>query len=154
MNNYYRKNQQPGLIETVFTAIGKGLWFLVSYPFKKLLGVKNKGVRFDKAVNLAKWREIEKLLATGDEIHAKHAVVEADKFFDQILRIKGGKGESFADRLRSLEDHFNHLNYQNVWEAHKLRNQISHESEFHPSNDACRQAIYQFRKGLENLGAI
>jgi len=154
MNNYYRKNQQPGLIETIFITIGKGLWFLVSWPVKKLLRLQKKGIRFNKIDNLNKWREIEKLLESNDEIHAKHAVVEADKFFDQILRIKGGKGESFADRLRSLEDHFNHLNYQSVWEAHKLRNLISHESEARISIYDCQEALYKFRRGLENLGAI
>jgi len=152
MNNY--RNKQPGFIETIVTTFSKGLWFVISWPFKKLFRIKSKGVSFNKIENFAKWREIEKLLESKDEIHAKHAVVEADKFFDSILRIKGGKGESFADRLRSLENHFSHDNYQFIWQAHKLRNQISHESEFHPQINYCKQALNKFRKGLENLGAI
>ena len=150
---YYR-NKQPGLIEMISTTIGKGIWFVVSWPVKKLLRLQEKGIRFNKIDNLKKWREIERLLESGDEIHAKHAVVEADKFFDNMLRLKGGKGEKFADHLRSLEDHFSRDNYQNIWSSHKLRNQISHEHDFHPQIDECRQALYKFRKGLNNLGAI
>jgi len=154
MSNYYKKNKQPGLIETILLTLGRGLWFVIYWPFKKLFNIKPKGVVLDKAGNLAKWMKIENLLQSNDEIHAKHAVVEADKFFDGILRLKGGQGESFADRLRSLENYFSKENYQLVWQAHKMRNQISHEQDFRPSVDVCRQAIYKFRKGLENLGAI
>lgn len=152
MSNYYKK--QPGTLEIILTTIGKGLWFVVSWPFKKLLRIKDKAVRFNKIENLAKWREIEKLLESGDEIHAKHAVVEADKFFDNILKQKGGEGGSFADRLKSLEIYFSRENYQLIWQAHKLRNQISHEHNFHPSLEECRNSLYKFRKGLENLGAL
>lgn len=151
MNKY--KKQQPGFIETILTTIGKGLWFLISWPFKKLLRIKDKGVKLDKIANLEKWREIEKLLESNDEIHAKHAVVEADKFFNTILKSKGARGESFADRLRNLEDHFSHANYQLVWQAHKLRNQISHEQGFRTQKLECSQALAKFKKGLENLGA-
>ena len=153
MSNHYQKNKPPGLIETIFAAIGKGLWFIVSWPFKKLLKIGGPK-KLDKIANFQKWSDIEKMLESNDEIHAKHAVVEADKFFDSILKQKGGKGESFADRLRSLENHFNAQNYQFVWHAHKLRNQISHEPEFHPGIEECRQALHKFRLGLTNLGAI
>ena len=150
----YHKNQQPGFIETILTTIGKGLWFLVSWPFKKLLKLETRSKKLDKIKNQEKWREIEKLLESNDEIHAKHAVVEADKFFDSILRLKGGKGETFADRLRSLENHFSSGNYQLVWQAHKIRNQISHEQEARIGISECQSVLKKYKIGLINLGAI
>ncbi len=146
------KNQQPGFLETIILAIGKGLWFLISWPFKKLFG-KEKD-KFDKVKNLEKWIEIEKLLDSGDEIHAEQAVVRADKFFDTQLRQGGAKGQTFADRLRSWEDHFNKNTYQMIWQAHKLRNQIAHDQEHKPSVNECKNALGKFRRGLENLGAL
>lgn len=152
--SHYKKNQQLGFIETVLSAIGKGLWFLLSWPFKKLLKLETGNKKLDKIKNQEKWSEIEKMLESNDEIHAKHAVVEADKFFDSILKLKGGQGETFADRLRSLENYFSAGNYQLVWQAHKIRNQISHEQEIKVSIEDCRHTLIKFKKGLENLGAI
>jgi hypothetical protein len=154
MNKFYKKNKQPDFIETIFLAIGKGLWFLVSWPFKKLLRLEARNQKLDKIKNREKWAEIEHLLESNDEIHAKHAVVEADKFFDGILKLYGGQGETFADRLRSLENHFSYDNYQNVWNAHKLRNKLSHEYEYGADINECTSAINQYKAGLKNLGAI
>lgn len=153
MSNYH-KHKKNNIAETIIITLGKGLWFLVSWPFKKIFGIGGKGIKLNKEINIKKWQEIENLFQSKDEIHAKHAVVEADKFFDSMLRLKGGKGESFADRLRSLEDHLSKDNYQLIWQAHKLRNQISHESNFHASVRECQSAISKYKNGLINLGAI
>jgi hypothetical protein len=154
MKNNYKKNNQPGFIEMILVTIGRGLWFVVSWPFKKLLKLEARSQKLDKVKNQERWREIEKLLESNDEIHAKHAVVEADKFFDSILKLKGGTGETFADRLRSLENHFSVGNYQLVWQAHKVRNQISHEQEIRINIDECQSILNKYRIGLINLGAI
>lgn len=149
----YNKNQQS-FAEIVIISIAKGLWLLVSWPFKRFIGVRGKGVKIDKIANHRKWIEIEKLLESGDEIHAKQAIIEADKFFDSMMRLIGGTGEKFADRLRSLENHLNHDNYQNIWEAHKVRNQISHEMDYKISVGEARNVVEKFRRGLSNMGAL
>ncbi len=151
MSRYHRS--QPGFLESIFISLGKGLWFLVSWPFKKIFGIKEKD-RYDKAKNLAKWIEIEKLLDSGDQVHAEQAVVRADKFFDAQLRHGGAQGETFAHRLRNWEDHFNKNTYQMIWQAHKLRNQITHEENHKPTNNECKNALNKFRRGLENIGAL
>lgn len=116
--------------------------------------VKDRGVKVDKIANLQKWVEMEKLLESGDEIHARQAVVEADKFFDEVMRKLGASGEKFADRLRSLENRFNHNVYQSIWEAHKVRNQISHEIDRRLRVEEAKSVLYKFRRGLENIGAL
>lgn len=146
------KYRQPGFLETVMISLGKGLWFLISYPFKALFGKKKS--KFNKAENLAKWLEIEKLLDSHDEIHAEQAVVRADKFFDNNLKIAGAIGTTFADKLRDFENHFDRTVYQRIWDAHKLRNQITHDVEHKPTISDCENALNKFKKGLENLGAL
>lgn len=146
----YKK--QSGFLETVFLAIGSGLWFLISYPFKLLFG-KRKTL-FNKQENFKKWLEIEKLLNSGDIIHAEQAVMRGDKFFENILKIAGVNGNTFADKLRSYEKKFSSNIYQYVWDAHKLRNKIAHNAEYKPTIEECKNALNKFRQGLENIGAL
>lgn len=149
-----RRKKQTNLIEMIIVSLLKGLWFLVSWPIIKILKLKTKSEKLDKIGNLKRWLEIEKMLESGDEIHAKHAIVEADKFFDDIMKQVGGCGENFADRLRSLEERFSQVVYQKVWDAHKVRNQISHEMGYHLSTTEAKRTLDNFRAGLHGLGAM
>lgn len=152
MSHYHKK--QPGFLETILLSIGRGLWFLVSWPLKKIFKIKDQKSKIDKIANHRKWLEIEKLLESGDEIHAEQAVVRADKFFDTNLKLVGARGETFANRLRNYVDHFSKNTYQLIWRAHKLRNQITHDEDLKPTIDDCKSALDKFRRGLENLGAL
>lgn len=152
--SYYKKQKQPDIIETILMSIGRGLWFIISWPFKKLLGIKDKGSRFNKVANLAKWAEIENMIESGDEIHAKQAIIEADKFFENILQKAGSHGVTFADKLKNYENHFNHEIYQSIWDAHKVRNKISHEMEYKLSIEDAKSTLNKFKRGLNSLGAI
>ena len=53
--------------------------------------------------------------------------MEADKLIDWILKKKGYSGVTFADRLRSAEKDIPEHIYNNIWQGHKIRNQIAHE---------------------------
>lgn len=148
-----KQRKQTGLIEVVVMALLKGLWFLISWPFRGWL-IANRKSSTNKVQNLANWLIIEKMLDSGDEIHAKQAIIEADKFFDNMMKQLGGQGESFADRLRSLEPKMDYNRYQQVWSAHKVRNQISHEMNYKLSNVEAEKTLNNFKTGLHNLGAI
>lgn len=148
------KKQQPNLTELIIINLLKGLWFLISWPIKRIFRIKSKNSKLDKVTNLKKWLDIKKLLDSDDEIHAKQAIIDADKFFDDIMKQLGVKGEGFADRLRSLESKMDHKKYQQVWEAHKIRNQISHEMDYKLSGIKAKNALENFRSGLENIGAL
>lgn len=148
-----KRRRQPDLIEQIIIGLLKGLWFLVSWPFRKWFEARRPSV-FNKEENLSKWTEIEKMLDGEDEIHFKQAIIEADKFFDLIMRKLNTNEGSFADRLRSLEYKMDHNSYQRVWEGHKIRNQISHEMDYKLSNIEAKKALNNFKSGLHNLGAI
>lgn len=150
----YKRKHQQGILEIIIMVLLKSLWFLLSWPIKKVLRIKNKELRINKVENLRRWLEIEKMLESGDEIHAKQAVMEADKFFNAMMKRLGAKGEGFGNRLRSLEDHFSQVVYQKVWNAHKVRNQISHEMDYKLSEGEARRTLENFRSGLHGLGAI
>lgn len=124
---YYKKHKnQPTVPETIVIGIGKGLWWLVSLPFRKRGRRAGLSVS-DRNYIIKKRQEIELLLNSSSIIELKHAVMEADKLVDFILKKKGYRGETFADRLRNAESHINHDIYQSIWNGHKIRNQIAHD---------------------------
>lgn len=116
------------IAEKIVVGIFKALWFLIKLPFKGMAGRKGISVTERNEIT-SKRHEIENLLGSSSVIELKHAVMEADKLVDQVLKLKGYPGETFADRLKFAEKHLDWSLYQNIWEGHKIRNRIAHESE-------------------------
>jgi phosphatidylinositol kinase/protein kinase (PI-3 family) len=59
-----------------------------------------------------------------------------------------------ADRLRKTEKMIARKVYQEMWDAHKLRNQLVHEMDYHLSSDDARLALWKMKKYLITLGAF
>jgi hypothetical protein len=100
----------------------------------------------------AKCLENEHLLKKDDPSTYQLSVVNADKLVDQALREMGCKGQTMGERMRSCVEKFSDRN--GIWMAHKLRNQLVHETDVKINYDQARVALYQFRKALKDLGAI
>ncbi len=96
--------------------------------------------------------EIEHQLKNDDKSSYHLCVLNADKLLDEALKCRGAKGASFGERLKNSKELFSDLN--GVWTAHKLRNQIAHESGVQVSYSQARTALQQFRRALKDLGAI
>ena len=99
------------------------------------------------------WKDVERHFFAGDENDLKIAIIEADKALDNALRNAGITGATLGDRLKRLKP--NQLpNLDNVWQAHKLRNQIAHDAEMSLKRDAAERALTIYRAALETLGAL
>lgn len=142
-NKYRNKRQQPTILEMIVLGLIKGLWFLIKLPFKRLQ--KKAGISQEKRNEIiAKRHNIENLLNSESEIELKHAVMEADKLVDYVLKMKNYHGETFADRLRSAEADIDQSTYQSIWNGHKVRNQLAHdETNFskHELSEATRKLL-------------
>ncbi len=99
-----------------------------------------------------KWLKIENSLEKNDPRSYNFAVLEADKLLDKALMEMGLPGQSMGERLKKIGDKMPDIN--RIWQAHKLRNQIVHESDFTVNYNQARQALMIFRQALKNLGAI
>lgn len=100
----------------------------------------------------SKWLQIEGSLKR-DETSSHHlAVLNADKLLDQALREKGVRGETMGERMKTANASWRNANA--VWGAHKLRNQIAHESDVRVTYDDARRALGGFKQALKDLGAI
>lgn len=97
------------------------------------------------------WSEIE---ATGKQgtMGAKLAILEADKLLDSVLKSLGFPGETMGERLKTAQ--YKHPALQQVWPAHKLRNQLAHDVAFELTPRSASQALHDFRAALRTLRVL
>lgn len=123
---YYNKDQH-NVAEVIVVGVARALWWLVRLPFK---GLKKRSAglnNIDRNYVLKKRSEITEMLKSDNKYETKHAILEADKLVDFILKKKGYEGYSFADRLRAAKDYTNPRLYEEVWKGHKVRNKVAHD---------------------------
>ncbi len=137
----------PQMIFLVIAIVAVALLALVAM----VLGGKRRHT-FDVQVYQTKWLKIENGLTKADTRSYNFSVLEADKLLDKALKEMGVPGQSMGEKLKKLGDRLPNLNQ--IWYAHKLRNQIVHESDFQISYDDAKRALRIFRQALKNLGAI
>lgn len=99
------------------------------------------------------WKKVQAHFFAGDDNDLKIAIVEADKMLEEALRHAGVRGASLGDRLKNLKKG-QVPNLDNLWQAHKLRNQIAHETGFKIKRDVAERALAVYEEALQNLGAL
>jgi hypothetical protein len=120
-----------------------------------LLAIITLGKNRPRVLNQQQYREswlaIEQSL-TRDQGSLQLAIINSDKLLDKALRERGMRGQTMGDRLKSAKNLFKNNN--NIWGAHKVRNQIAHESGYQLSPERTRQVLKAFKQGLIDLGAL
>ncbi|HUZ93039.1 MAG TPA: hypothetical protein VNG29_03540 [Candidatus Paceibacterota bacterium] len=99
------------------------------------------------------WQKVQRHLFAGDDANLKLALLEADKVLDDALRHAGIRGNNLGDRLKGL-DEAKLPNLQQVWEAHKLRNRLVHESDFKLNRDTAERALAIYEEAFKKLGLL
>ncbi len=97
------------------------------------------------------WHRIQEHFYRGGESDLKVAILEADKLLNDALREAGVMGTQLGDRLKRANDR-QVPNLQELWQAHKLRNQIAHEPNFKLKRDLAERALDIYETALKNLG--
>ncbi len=85
----------------------------------------------------------------------KLGILEADNMLDEILDDQGYIGETVADKLKAMSPS-RITAYQELWEAHKVRNEIAHGGaiDMELSKKTARDTIANFGKAFRELGYI
>jgi len=142
----------------IVKAILKGLWWLLSAPFKLIFGRRNPGqmqqpenVNLDRQFVANKWQEIEQLLTLGQPSNYQRAVLEADKLLDHLLKGHRAPGLTMGDRLKSSKNKFSAEGYDAAWRAHKVRNEIVHNTDYPVTDFVAKKAIENFQKAINEL---
>ena len=110
----------------------------------------------DKEQVEAGWRKIEELKNVGKPSAFREAVVEADKLVNFVLdKLYPGK-VSAGERLKEAKEVFgyNRQDYENLWYAHKLRNEMVHKVGFELPSVEAKQLLDFFKKALEIIGVL
>lgn len=151
------RRQQSPLIETqIVEGILKGIWFLITLPFKKRGGSASRRpglVSARDAKEFADNWEVVKLYARSENTYAM-AISEADKLLDNALMTAGHPGNTMADRLKASSNIFDQGTYNGIWEAHKLRNRLAHEIGVRVDHSQLQTALHNFQQGLRALGVF
>ena len=99
------------------------------------------------------WSRIETHFYKGTENDMKVAILEADKILNDALRGAGIPGIQLGDRLKRAKA-AQIPNLDDLWQAHKLRNQIAHEPDFKLKRDLAERALGIYEVALRNLGVL
>lgn len=107
--------------------------------------------KLDRDYYRAQWQKIEQLQNQGGT--GWHlAILEADKLLDQALKAAGYPGQTMGDRLKDARSAFRSNDH--VWQAHKLRNRLAHETDVHLNGIVVSRTLRQFKAGLKDIGAL
>jgi hypothetical protein len=102
-----------------------------------------------KAEALAELESLKIRLKSG-EVNETLCVVQADTIFDKAFSIKTGSTANFGEKLKLYKHLFRKEMYNNIWEAHKIRNKVVHENYTLNKEDATN-VINIFKKALYDL---
>ena len=111
--------------------------------------VENQGEVYDLARVAPKWHEIQAMLKNGPS-GLRSALFEADKLLDYVMQAKGFHGNTMGERLKSGGKRFSNLN--DVWAAHKLRNQFAHSLDHDLVPSQVQKALRDIGKAISELG--
>lgn len=97
------------------------------------------------------WKNIEILLTQKGPSQLRQALITADKSLDNALK-DIVDGETMGERLKNAEIFFEREQYNKIWEAHKIRNNLVHESGYEPPYFVVTKAVQDLKEGLEKVG--
>lgn len=100
-----------------------------------------------------RWHRISDVLKSGGERDFRLAIIEADSLIDEILIRHGHIGKDMGERLKSILPH-ELKNLDDLWKAHKIRNQIAHGDEVQMSKGRAEKIINVYGKVLREWGIL
>jgi hypothetical protein len=134
----------------LFLVIAIILIFIVNF-LKKFKRQKRTEKKLKDKVK-TDWLEILDISKKEGEIYKKMAIIEADKLLDNTLKRMGTPGSTMAQRLKYITQKYPKL--KPVWEAHKIRNLISHESNFELYKRTSSKCMYLYENAFKVLGIL
>ncbi len=104
---------------------------------------------------MTQWQVVLNHVNSESPAEWKLGILEADNMLDEILEEEGYIGETVADKLKAMSPS-RITSYQELWEAHKVRNEIAHgnATSMELSKKTARDTITNFGKAFKELGYI
>jgi len=129
---------------TIIILLLVALLFLIAYINSKKIPVKKK------EDILSKLSELENQIKSPDDYARRDAVIKLDNLLAKSLNIRYSNDKQCGDNLKISKKLFDKKLYQQLWDVHKLRNDIVHSDEDVPSVQA--EEIYRIYKlGIKHV---
>lgn len=96
------------------------------------------------------WQKITKRLEAANEAECKLAVIEADSLLDEVLKKAGYSGETTGERLKQMDSTVL-PNIEDVWQAHKIRNNVVHDPDYRLILDQAKKTLAIYEQALRDL---
>lgn len=144
------KRRQTTTEVAIVESFGRALWALLKWPFR---GRQKRFSEEDRSQLRIQWEQLYASSGLESSASRKVALIEADALFDRALKHCGLEGQTMADRLRSAQRRWGER-FDDVWEAHRLRNQVVHEAHPHISVDQLTHVLNSYAQALRQIGAL
>lgn len=144
-------------LSVVFVAVA--VYFIIQFQklVKQKMELMKSLLRVPEAASgggvISRWGEIVRHFESIKEAEWKFAIIEADNLVDDLLKQAGYPGETMGERLMNIEQG-QLLSLQGLWEAHKIRNKLAHDTNYFLRYAEARQAIKFFEEALKELQVI
>ena len=102
---------------------------------------------------LKRWKLVLERSASSPPQSFTLAIIEADKFVDDILKKLGFKGEHMADRLERLGSH-DLRTLDKLWRVHKIRNELVHNPDFNISAVDSKEVLDAYEAFLKEIEVL
>ena len=111
---------------------------------------------FDQNFIRESWVKIEEQISLGKPSNFRGAVIDADKLVDFVLKKIYPSLENMGERLKQVKPKFagNYQIYDQLWFAHKVRNELVHNVNFDLPNIQAKLVLENFKAALTHLGAL
>lgn len=105
------------------------------------------------AVFRDRWMAVKRRFDINSQEAMRSSILEADMLVDSILKDAGLEGETIADRLSKISpETLSSVNQ--LWKAHRLRNQLSEKGEFEVSPVDAENAIAGYEAFLKEVKVL
>lgn len=108
---------------TIVILLLLAILFLAAYINSKKTPIKKKEKIFEKLELLSSQ------VNSDDEYARRDAIIRLDNVLGQSLNIRLENEKSCGDNLKISKKLFDRKTYQQIWDAHKVRNNIVHNDE-------------------------
>lgn len=149
MSRRQRQQSGPDPLHTIFDSLFRGIWWLVSYPFRD----KRQASRLEAARQEFRgyWNSVEQLAQAGQW---REAIMKADIVLDKALQFHSTPGVNVGERLKASTTRLEKSVLDAAWSAHKVRNRLAHELHYQLNAHEAKQALADFRKVLQAMGLL
>lgn len=134
------------MIYLIVGAIILGVIMLVT-----ITQLQKKRSHIDRQFYIDRWDTIQKTFQ-NTPTKWMEVIIESDKLVDKALQDRGYAGKTMGERMVSANRIFKDPDM--VWNAHKFRNRVVHETDVRVKKSQVSYALRGYRKALKDLEVI